>query len=467
MILKARNTLLFFAAVLILGCVFMSATEARAVSLKETVEATVAYHPTIKSFQEYRQAAEHDLRRARSGWFPRVDARVGWGLGQWKNDVTRKNTYHQDEWDWYDRTEASLTISQIIWDGLATWNRVEYSEGRLDSAKSRLYDNSEGLGLDAVLAHIEIYRQSQIVALSEINVKNHESILQSQWERHNLGASTMADVTQTQSRLARTHASLAESRAALEVAQASYKRLTGKDAYDLEEPYSPVGAYPSLEVAQAHALTGNLKIMALRSDISSAEAQAGIDKSPFHPQIFLEAGPTYRKGIESTRDEAWGTSVMLRMNWNLFNGGYDWYNVKGSKARARQIRQELNSQIDAVTDETTASWAHLVAAQEQAKFFANAVQYATSTRDMYREQFNVSQRSLLDVLDSENELFSSSIQYVTASQNVIAAQYRLLTLGGELLSSFDVDRSKLVIRTDQDDPNKIYSNILDPNKDYE
>jgi Outer membrane protein len=68
---------------------------------------------------------------------------------------------------------------------------------------------------------------------------------------------------------------------------------------------------------------------------------------------------------------------------------------------------------------------------------------------MYLEQFNVGQRSLLDVLDAENELFSSSIQLVTAQQNVIAAKYRLLTLGGSLLSSLGIDRSTLVIDSHQ------------------
>ena len=139
---------------------------------------------------------------------------------------------------------------------------------------------------------------------------------------------------------------------------------------------------------------------------------------------------------------------MLRGNWNLFNGGYDWFNVKGDKARARQSRQELSGLLDSLAEETTATWSQLVSAQEQARHFANAVQYSTKTRDMYLEQFNLGQRSLLDVLDSENELFSSSIQLVTAQQNVTAAKYRLLALGGDFLSAFNLDRTALAVKTD-------------------
>lgn len=414
-------------------------------SLKDTVDATVAYNPTVKAFQEYRQAADHDLSRARSGWFPRVDARAGFGIDQWSDATTRARG---NEDIFYERSEAGLTISQTIWDGMATWNRVNIGKHRLESAGLRLFDNAEGLGLDALLAHIEVYRQRKIVALAELNVKNHQRILGSQRARQRSGASTMADVTQTQSRLARTQASLAESRSALEVAMANYKRLTGQDVGQLEKPTDPENAYASLEAALSRSQTANFKILAGRADVETAEAQSELDKSPFHPQIFLEAGPSYRYQVESSTDESWGTVVMLRANWNLFNGGYDWFNVKGDKARARQARQEVNATMDALAEETAATWSGLVSAQEQARFFANAVEYSTKTRDMYLEQFNVGQRSLLDVLDAENELFSSSIQLVTAQQNVVAAKYRLLALGGDFLSSFGVDREQLKIDTD-------------------
>ncbi len=424
------------------------AVAAEHVSMRDTVANTLSFNPNIKAFQEYRQAAEHDLQRARSGWFPRIDARAGYGVDQMNDQTTRNSNYKQGRYDWYDRSEASLTISQTIWDGMATWNRVNIGENRLESAHNRLFDNAEGLGLDALLAHIEVYRQRRIVALAELNVRNHQRILASQKERQVSGASTLADVTQTQSRLSRTQASLAESRSALEVAMANYKRLTGKDVGQVETPAVAPESYASLETALAHVQSGNLKVKALRADAATAEAQTELDKSPFHPQIYIEAGPSYRWQTESSDTYAWGNAIMLRANWNLFNGGYDWYNVKGDKARARQATQEISALSDNLTEETSATWSQLISAKEQARYYANAVNFSTKTRDMYLEQFNVGQRSLLDVLDAENELFSSSIQLVTAQQNVIAANYRLLALGGDFLATFGLNRQALAIKTD-------------------
>lgn len=445
---------LLASSALILACSAALAQEATAPgTLKDTVLSTLSYNPDIKSFQEYRQAAVHDVSRARSGWLPRVDARAGWGVEQWSDANTRQSPaqrgFAQNDRGFYERSEASLIIQQTIWDGFATWSRYQIGTTRLDSASSRLLDNAEAASLDAILAHIEVYRQRRLVALGELNVQNHKDILVSQQERQRVGASSLADVTQTTGRLARAQASLADTRSALEVAMATYKRLTGKEPRELEAPYAPDNAYPSMEAALADSQTRNPKVKALQADIETARAQKELDKSPFHPQIYLEVGPAYQWQVQGSQTYDWGTGVMLRGVWNLFDGFYDWYNVKGDVARLRQTKQQLNSQTDTLARDTASTWSALISAREQAKYFDVAVDNNTQTRDAYLQQFNVGQRSLLDVLDSENELYSSSIQLVTARLNEVAAMYRLKALGGELLAGLGVDRSGLNVNTDE------------------
>lgn len=194
--------------------------------------------------------------------------------------------------------------------------------------------------------------------------------------------------------------------------------------------------------------TRNPKVKALQSDVETAKAQIKLDKSTFHPQIYLEAGPTYNWQVQGSQTYDWGTGIMLRATWNLFNGFYDYYNVKGDAARMRQAREQLNSQTNNLAQETAATWSSLISAQEQSKFFEVAVENSTATRDAYLQQFNVGQRSLLDVLDSENELYSFSIQLVTAKLNETAAQYKLKALGGELIASMGFDPTLLNVNTD-------------------
>ncbi len=417
-------------------------------SIKDTVLSTLYYTPDIKAFQEYRQAAEHDVSRARSGWLPRVDARGGWGVEQWSNEQLRAGAYAQNDHDFYQRSEGSIVVPQTIWDGLATSSRYKIGVTRLDSATSRLLDNSEAAVLDALLAHLEVYRQRRLVALSELNVQNHKDILASQEERQRLGASSVADVTQTRGRLARAEASLVETQSALEIAMSQYKRLVGKEPGELEAPYLPENPYPSLESVLSDSQTQNPKVKALQADVETAKAQIKLDQSTYHPQIYLEAGPTYNWQVQGSQTYEWGTGVMLRASWNLFNGFYDYYNIKGDAARMRQTREQLSSQVNNLAQETSATWSSLISAQEQSKFFEVAVENSTLTRDAYLQQFNVGQRSLLDVLDSENELYSFSIQLVTSRLNEVAAHYKLKALGGELLPAMGFDPSLLNVNTD-------------------
>jgi adhesin transport system outer membrane protein len=444
---QKRRWLAFCALAAVLGLALGGPAQAQEVTLKDSVVNTLETHPRLKAFQENRQAAEHDVDRARAGWFPRLDVRGGVGVEQY-NDVSTRNSGHEN--DWYDRSEGSVTLSQTIWDGLATASRVDINKNKLGSVDNRLIDNAEALGLDAVLAHIEVLRQREIVRLSEINVQQHESILGSQQERSRMGAASVSDVTQTQGRLARAQSTLIEARSALQVAEAAYFRLTGQMVPETLGPAeAPTATPPSVDAALADSQSSNPKVQALISDVRTSEAEIDLAKSGYHPVIYAEVGPTYKDQVESSRTYEWGTAAMLRMNWNLFNGGADMAAVKGASARSRQSRQELQNQIDELGRETRSTWTQMLSAREQQRYFLSAIDYNVQTRDAYMQQFLVGQRSLLDVLDAENELYSSSIQEVTSRLNDAGAQYRLLALGGKLLDSLGIDRDALRKNTEQ------------------
>ena len=108
-------------------------------------------YPKIKSFQEYRESSVYDIDRARSGWFPRLDARAGYGPRIYSDEGNR-TTNRDDVWDM--RSDGELVLSQTLWDGWATQSRVDLAKERYASADSRLFDNAEAIALDAVLAHI-------------------------------------------------------------------------------------------------------------------------------------------------------------------------------------------------------------------------------------------------------------------------------------------------------------------------
>jgi adhesin transport system outer membrane protein len=279
-------------------------------------------------------------------------------------------------------------------------------------------------------------------------VDNHKRILVSQEERQKLGASSLADVTQTQSRLARALSTLEESKANLETSTANYRRLTGKAPRVLITPGLPGNGYASLESVVASSQALNPKITAARWDIESAKAEAELSKSKFHPRIYGEYsyGYNYQSGSDLNYNQ--GHAFMLRVQWNIFDGFYDWFDAKSNLATARQRRNEMEETRILLIEEAEKTWAGYKSEKERSKHFAEAVVHGTETRDMYIEQFNLGQRSLLDVLDAENEVFTSSQQYTNCGMNEIANMYRLLALGGELTFGFGVKSTDLHADTD-------------------
>ena len=248
-------------------------------------------YPKIKSFQEYRESSVYDIDRARSGWFPRLDARAGYGPRIYSDETTRFRG-HDD--NWYMRTDAELVLSQTLWDGWATQSRVDLAKERYSSADSRLFDNAEAAALDTVLAHIQVLQLRKIVALSEQNIISHEEILAGQQERVASGASSLADVTQTQARLARAHSSLASYQGELDTAIANYLALTSVAPDDLAPVDYPEAAPLDYQETLQKAIEGNPKLAALKSDSRAAAANTELAKSAFHPNIYLEAGTVYK-----------------------------------------------------------------------------------------------------------------------------------------------------------------------------
>ena len=410
-------------------------------NLEDTINATLRNHRALKVIQENRDVIVHELRRAQAGWGPRVDMNGRAGVGQLSNTTTRPMGADKG---FYGASGIGVTLVQPLWDGFATRSRVRTAEATLDSMSSRVFDNATTLGLDGIIAHIDLIRRREIMRLAEENVNRHREILASAKDRESLGADTMADVTQTQGRLARALSTLSEARASLLEGEDSYRRITGLPVpinlgpVDLPSPMY-TGITPVVEEAQKH----NPKLAAYLSDIRAAVGEKELAESAFHPVINLEAGPSY-SDRHGPGDE-WTSSfdVMGTIRWNLFNSGADEAGTRAALSRIRQARQLMFNFVDELKLEIEDSWVGYQAAREQHQHYLDAIDYNTATRDAYLEQFLLGQRSLLNVLDAENELFNSCTQAATAQGNILVGGFRLYALAGVLLPTLGIETKGL------------------------
>ena len=429
----------------------------RPVTVSDTIYGVLRHHRSLQGMQENRQVLEHELRRARAGFGPSVDVQGEAGGSLLSDNSTRDRDLDKQM---YGIGEISARLTQPIWDGFATRSRVRNAKSTLESVRARVFDTATTLSLDGIIAHIDLLRRRAIYDLAERNVGQHRVILGQTQDRTSLGVDTEADVNQAQSRLARALSSLSEARAALLVAEETYARLTGMPPAARMQPVAMppetfTGPRPVFELAEKH----NPKLAAYLQDIRAAQADRQLAESTFYPTFNAEVGPTYTDRGGAYDRWVYSFDAVATMRWNVFNSGADVAETKAAAARIRQARQVMYDYVDDLRLDIESTWANYLAAQEQYRHYSEAIKYNMFTRTAYLEQFQLGKRSLLDVLDAENELYSSSTQAETARGNILVGAYRLCALTGNLLPMLSIDTRPL----DQNPPR----DPKDPREDFD
>lgn len=427
------------AAVLVLTGVQSVQAAEPTVSINDTVSTALGYSPRLKVLKANHEAIGFELDRAKAGYLPSLDLTAGYGTESHSDETTRDEG---NDTSFYSRGEASLRLTQLLYDGSETSSQVGVEAAKLDSAKLRVFDNAEAIALDAIIAHMEVYRQRALYGLAEKNVRDHEEILGMLNERQKAGAGSIADVSQTEGRLARARASMAETRSTLKGAEANYQRMVGKVAGSLENIAIPADQAPKSldEVVQA-VTANNPKVRALDYNVKEAAARVDLSNSGFLPKVNLELSTSYDDQVESNDSWEHNNQAMVRLRWNLFNGHATVSDRKAAIARKEQAASSKDDQLVQVIEEAAATWARLESARQEVVDYGKATASSEKTLDYYMKQFNVGQRTLLDVLDARNELFQSSGLLVTAKANEVIAVKRLLALEGKLNESLQVDRA--------------------------
>ena len=413
----------------------------KALSVEDTIYGVLRNHHNLRGMMENREVLSHEVRRAQAGFGPRVDVTGQAGGSVLSDSSTRSQDLDKQMWG---KVGYSAQLVQPIWDGFATRSRVRNAKSTLESQKYRVFDTATSLSLDAIIAHIDLLRRRKIYELSEENVAHHKGLVSQAQDRASLGADTAADVTQAQSRLQRAYSNLSEAKSALLVAEETYARLTGLPSASRLQPISmPPQLYSATQAVIDQAKKSNPKLAAYLQDIRASRALREESDAAFSPSLNLEAGPNYTNMGGSSNRWVYSFDVMGVVRWNIFNSGADLAERRAASARMRQSRQIMYNFMDDLKLDVESTWINYQAAQEQYKHYSKAIEYNKYTRAAYLEQFQIGKRSILDVLDTESELYNSATQAETARGNILVGAYRLSALTGNMLPEMSINTGPL------------------------
>jgi outer membrane protein, adhesin transport system len=398
------------------------------VTLKEVAQQAVLNSPEVTSKWHNYKAAEEEIGVARGGFFPRIDASAGVGRESLKQPPA-SNT------DNYTRSNYGLSLNQMLFDGFATSSEVK----RLDKARLvryyELLDASENTALEASRAYLDVLRYRFLVNLAEDNYVQHKATHEQLLRRTQSGVGRRVDLEQAGSRLALAEINLTTETANLHDVTARYQRLVNNQPPGTVIPPSQLsnGLPASTKDAQATLYKKNPALLAAVENTESAEYDTSARRSAYSPKLNFQMSTNNIDnylGVDGKRTQ---NIAELVVNWNLFNGGSD-------RAREKQYVERRNLALDlrekACRDtRQTLSIAYndVLRLKDQATYLASQVGMLEKTRDAYRDQFNVGQRSLLDLLDTENELLSARRNAVNADTDLSLAYLRTYAGMGTLL----------------------------------
>jgi len=424
--MKIRKTALLLAILPIFA-------QAQVQTLKDAAQQAILSNPDVQAKWHAFQASNSERDVAFGNYLPHADLQA----------TSSKETHNEPLLiDSYNSHGESLTLSQMLYDGFATSNDIARLDHNRLERLYELYDASESTALDVARAHLDVLRYRKLVALAEENYVQHRAVYDQIQSKAKAGVGRRVDLEQSAGRLALAEANLLTETSNLHDVSARYQRLVGvTPAKELEEPVGlEKGMPPDVDSAMRISNQSHPALMASIEGIRAADSEASAHRSAYQPRLDLRLSAQRGANINSEIGETNDRTAQVVLTWNLFNGGSD-------RARLHELADQINVTRDLRDKVCRDLRQNLEIAYNDNRKIAELLKYLDQhqlsiekARDAYKQQFDIGQRTLLDLLDTENELFQAKRAYVEAEYDQMTAYARVQAGIGNLFKSLGLSR---------------------------
>ena len=396
----------------------------------------VASNPEVQARWNGFKAATNEREVARGGFFPQIDVTANVGRESRETPLADYGSYS------YNVTQLSL--SQMLFDGFFTANETK----RLGLAKLTRYyellEIAETTALESVRAYVDVLRYRELVEAATQNYIEHKQSSLLVEERSKSGVGRGVDVEQANGRLALAEFNLLVELTNLHDVSARYLRVVGEkppvSLPALPEAFKLGTMPPSVEVLMRDGLQKSPSLNAAVENALSYKTGIESRKAAYMPRLDLRAYQGYESNTGGVTGATRNNGVELLLSYNLYRGGAD-------KARERQAvdlseqARDLQAKVCRDVRQTLSiAYSDVQSLNAQLRYQDTHRLSTEKSLQAYRQQFELGQRTLLDVLDSQNEFFEATRSYINSRHNQAVAQARTLAGMGQLVSAMGVSR---------------------------
>lgn len=430
-----KKTIIAMSVAMVFTGAQMSYAAEAAVGLKEVVERAIVTNPEVENKFHAFKASQQEKNVARGGYFPRADVSATFRA----QDKPLPNVNNTDVPD----RQAQLVLKQMLFDGFATRNEVRRLDHATNSRYFELQSMMQNIALEVTRNYIDVLRYRQLESYAKDNYVAHKQLFDRISDRVNAGVGKRVDLEQATGRLALAEANLLTESTNLQNVSARYQRLTGElpaaNLMPISLTKDGVGSSPT-EALQI-AFRKNPDLQGAIENIVATQSEIEGKRSKYMPRLDLQATKNLDVSDNGKNSTLAADVLQLTASINLFNGFSDKANISQSVERLNASQDFRDKACVDTRQAVVVAYNDINVLTEQLVYRNEHQQSIEKAREAYRNQYDIGQRTLLDLLDTENEYFQARRAYTNTSGDLAIAIARTYASEGALLETLGVART--------------------------
>jgi outer membrane protein len=402
---------------------------ASADTLRDALVSAYNSNPTLSAQRQTLEATDATVAIARAAGRPQVSATVGLNRSITQSGVLQSGGKGPT-------ITVGAQISYPLFNGGSVRNQVRAAETRVQAGRATVSAVEGDIFTQAVSAYMDVIRDRAIVELNQNNVKVLQTNLEATRDRFQIGDLTRTDVAQSEARLQLGRADLATAQGNAAASEATYRQIIGRPPGDLAPP-PPLPPLPAnADEAVRIALANNPDLFSITRQEIAAGYDVNVARASRLPTLSAQAGADYANNLGGNAPSGFPnsgtqTTIGLGATVPIFQGGLPAARIRQAQAQQGQLREQVVETERAVVQTTRAAFANYQAAQEAIQAETVAVQANQLALEGNRAEQSVGTRTIIEVLNAEQDLLNSQVALVSAKRDAYVAGFQLLNAMGQ------------------------------------
>ena len=403
---------------------------AGAQTLEETLALAYTNNPDLRAARANLRVVDEGVPQAKAGWRPTVTSSISAG-GTYVDSQSGTTSSNRGS---IPRT-ASLSVTQPLYRGGRTKAAVRRATSDVQAERARMFTTEQGILLNAATTYVDTMRDESVLKLQINNLSRLQKQLEATRDRFAVGEVTRTDVAQAESRVARAQADRTQAEGNLVSTRVIFERISGIIPGALTQPKMPIGLPGSLEETVEFATGNNFSLVTAKFEELSAIERVTEVQGELLPSVNIVGQAAHSQDTGGANNENTSLTVEAQINIPLYQAGSVSARVRAAKEEANRRRILVESSRRSVVDTSARAYEAWTTAVARATSLAAEVDSARIALEGVEQEATVGARTVLDVLDAEQELLDAQVGLVRAERDAFVASYQLLLSLGRLTAA--------------------------------